>query len=225
MSRINNNSRSINIAAPITPCCKVCKDAGKPESEYSSHWVKDKEGKVICPYIKGLNCNYCMNYGNASQASGHTPKYCKFLKKNTENNEKKKIPLPTPPQSKHRPGNKFAVFDDSDSDSGEDCVLVVPQEVVDLYPVLSAKVKATSKSVSVKFNISYAEKLATLVVPTPTPKPLPSLMVPDDNVAQISEDDGEYSPNKKKWDMAAFMNRTKTLKSKSWADASDSDSD
>ena len=83
MSRINNNSRSINTASQITPCCKVCKDAGKPESEYTSHWVKDKEGKVICPYIKGLNCNYCMNYGNASQAAGHTPKYCKFLKKNT----------------------------------------------------------------------------------------------------------------------------------------------
>ena len=221
MSRINNNSRSINTVAQITPCCKVCKDAGKPESEYSSHWVKDKEGKVICPYIKGLNCNYCMNYGNASQAAGHTPKYCKFLKKNTEKNEKKNIPLPTPPQSKHRPGNKFAVFDDSDSDSGEDCVLVVPQEVVDMYPVLSAKVKATSKSVSVKFNISYAEKLATVVVPTPTPKPLPALIVPDNNVAQISENE-EDGPT---WSMAEFMNRTKKLKSKSWADATDSDSD
>ena len=221
MSRINNNSRSINTASQITPCCKVCKDAGKPESEYTSHWVKDKEGKVICPYIKGLNCNYCMNYGNASQAAGHTPKYCKFLKKNTENNEKKKEPLPTPKSSKYRPGNKFAVFDDSDSDGGEDCVLVVSQEVVDMYPVLSTKVKATSKSVSVKFNISYAEKLATVAV---QPKPLPALIVPTDNVAQISEDE-EDSPNKKTLKMADFINRNKHLKSKSWADATDSDSD
>ena len=30
--------------------CKVCKDAGKTETEYTSHYVKDKSGKVICPH-------------------------------------------------------------------------------------------------------------------------------------------------------------------------------
>ena len=28
------------------PYCKVCHDAGKTESEYTSHWVKDLTGKL-----------------------------------------------------------------------------------------------------------------------------------------------------------------------------------
>ena len=205
MSRNNNNNNgSINNSASITPCCKVCKDAGKPESEYSSHWVKNKEGKVICPYIKGLNCNYCMNYGNASQATGHTPKYCQFLKKNTE---KKSLPLPTPPPSKQKSVksvNKFAVFDDSDS--GEDNDVVPQEKVVDLYPVLSGKIKATTKSISVKFSISYAEKLATVV-----PK--------SDTTVSMSQDEEPITPQK----MSAFINSQKYNKHTSWADASDSE--
>jgi hypothetical protein len=58
--------------------CKVCKDAGKTEKEYSSHFVKDKkgpDGKVICPLLLSIECRYC------KKKVGHTVKNCPILKK------------------------------------------------------------------------------------------------------------------------------------------------
>ena len=52
--------------------CKVCKDAGKNETEYTSHWVRDApgpNGKVVCPTLLSQKCKYCRKYG-------HTPKHC-----------------------------------------------------------------------------------------------------------------------------------------------------
>lgn len=59
-----------------TPFCPVCKKAGKPESEYTSHFVKDKpgnDGVVVCPHLLGQKCGYCKKLG-------HTPKFCPKLK-------------------------------------------------------------------------------------------------------------------------------------------------
>lgn len=56
--------------------CKVCYDAGKPEWEYTSHYVKDQpgpNGKVVCPVILNIECNYC-------HEKGHTPSHCPKLK-------------------------------------------------------------------------------------------------------------------------------------------------
>lgn len=59
--------------------CKVCKDAGKTETEYTSHFVKDKTGKINCPTLLNQACRYC-------RQTGHTVKFCETLKLN----EKKK---------------------------------------------------------------------------------------------------------------------------------------
>lgn len=64
------------------PCCKVCKDAGKSESEYGSHWPKDSAGKTVCPTLLAQDCRYC---GEA----GHTVKYCKVLERDNANKEKR----------------------------------------------------------------------------------------------------------------------------------------
>jgi hypothetical protein len=67
-NRRNNNAR--------TPFCKVCLDAGKPKSEYTSHYVKDRpgpHGKVCCPYLLSLVCRYC-------HKTGHTPNHCSEVK-------------------------------------------------------------------------------------------------------------------------------------------------
>ena len=59
--------------------CPVCKDAGKPEKEYTSHFVRDKpgpDGKTICPLLLSLNCRKCGK-------KGHTFKYCKVNVKET----------------------------------------------------------------------------------------------------------------------------------------------
>lgn len=49
--------------------CKVCMDAGKSKSVYSSHWVKDNNGKVVCPTLLSVKCSRCSHMG-------HTVKFC-----------------------------------------------------------------------------------------------------------------------------------------------------
>ncbi len=65
----NNNSKS---ATAATPFCKVCRDAGKTEKEYTSHFVKDQpgpNGKVVCPTLLNQACRIC-------NKTGHTSSYC-----------------------------------------------------------------------------------------------------------------------------------------------------
>jgi flagellar biosynthesis GTPase FlhF len=50
----------------------VCFDAGRPEKEYTSHYVKDQpgpNGKVICPTLLNQACRIC-------NKTGHTSSYC-----------------------------------------------------------------------------------------------------------------------------------------------------
>lgn len=63
------------------PYCKVCHDAGKPESEYTSHWVKDLTGKTTCPTLLNTECRYCYK-------RGHTAKFCDVLAKNNKGKER-----------------------------------------------------------------------------------------------------------------------------------------
>ena len=56
------------------PFCKFCKDSGKSQREFTSHYPKDKpgkEGKVICPTILNNDCRYCHEKGHAKS---HCPK-------------------------------------------------------------------------------------------------------------------------------------------------------
>jgi hypothetical protein len=49
--------------------CKVCKDAGKEESVYTGHNIRNERNKVVCPLLLSQSCFKCT-------ALGHTPKYC-----------------------------------------------------------------------------------------------------------------------------------------------------
>lgn len=69
----NNNNRTVK------KYCKICFDAGKPETEYTNHYVRESKntnGKfittVVCPTLLALNCRYC-------HQKGHTVKYCSEL--------------------------------------------------------------------------------------------------------------------------------------------------
>ena len=65
--------------------CKVCFDAGKHESIYKSHYVKDKVGSnglVVCPTLLNQKCRYC-------HEKGHTIKFCKVLQNKEKYNKKK----------------------------------------------------------------------------------------------------------------------------------------
>ena len=71
MSSSRTTRNTTAVAAP-TPYCKVCRDAGKPASEYTSHFVKDQpgpEGKIVCPTLLNQACRICHN-------TGHTSSYC-----------------------------------------------------------------------------------------------------------------------------------------------------
>ena len=67
-----NSSSSSSSSSRSTPFCKVCKDAGWSEVEYTSHFVKDQpgpSGKVVCPTLLNQACRIC-------HAKGHTSSYC-----------------------------------------------------------------------------------------------------------------------------------------------------
>ena len=64
--------------------CKVCHDAGKTESEYTSHYVRSStgtDGVVVCPTLLAMNCRYC-------GTGGHTVKFCKELEKKKKAEER-----------------------------------------------------------------------------------------------------------------------------------------
>ena len=72
MSSNNNTGSNSN----NKPFCKVCKDAGCSESQYTSHFVKDQpgpNGKVVCPTLLNQSCRIC-------NQTGHTSSYCKQYK-------------------------------------------------------------------------------------------------------------------------------------------------
>jgi len=81
MSRNNNNNKNSTKTDTKTDTkkyCKVCHDAGKSETEYLSHFIResrDPNSKIVCPTLLSLECRYCSN-------KGHTIKYCKILEKN-----------------------------------------------------------------------------------------------------------------------------------------------
>jgi hypothetical protein len=74
---------SRNTAASVSatkPYCKVCYDAGRPEQEYTSHFVKDQpgpNGKVICPTLLNQSCRIC-------NKTGHTSSYCPQYRRREE---------------------------------------------------------------------------------------------------------------------------------------------
>jgi hypothetical protein len=96
------------------PYCKVCHDAGKPESEYANHWVKDLNGKTTCPTLLNTECRYCFK-------RGHTAKFCSALAKNNIQNKNNLVKNNKPtiqnkPIIQKKPTNGFAVLCNDDDE-------------------------------------------------------------------------------------------------------------
>jgi hypothetical protein len=129
------------------PYCKVCFDAGKPDSEYTSHWVRslpDRNGKsnVTCPTLLNTECRYCYKFG-------HTAKFCPTIKQQEKEREKAgrrakatEVNKTKPTVQEKKSGSSFAALMDSDSEEEETPVKVskVSKPVED-YPVLCSQVK------------------------------------------------------------------------------------
>ena len=113
MSRNTKNSS-------VSPFCKVCQDAGKPETEYRSHFTResrDIKSKTVCPTLLALECRYCFK-------NGHTVKYCDVLKRNKQQQTRKEevetrnIQNNNKSVQKGKSNNKYICLD-MDSDEGD----------------------------------------------------------------------------------------------------------
>ena len=63
-----SSSSSSSSLPKVLRYCKVCYSAGKSESEYKSHNIREN-GVVVCPTLLSTRCHRCGE-------QGHTPKYC-----------------------------------------------------------------------------------------------------------------------------------------------------
>ena len=112
-------------------CCKVCRDAGKPELVYTSHYVNDsRNGVIVCPTLLATVCRYC-------KQNGHTVKYCASVKNNkpiaksqpvvrTEEPKEKKVQL----EVNTRVNRYGTLSDDSDDDQEDATLLPFPKPPV-----------------------------------------------------------------------------------------------
>jgi hypothetical protein len=139
-----------------TPCCAVCKAAGKSEAVITSHWPKDAEGKTICPTLLAQECRYCHKFG-------HTTKYCDTLaqveadrlchekhQKNVhlyDQRVAKNWAAPVQQVQQQRPASRgqFAVFDD---DSDDELVLTTK--------TINAASKPLSKTAAKRIALEHA---------------------------------------------------------------------
>jgi hypothetical protein len=144
-----------NESAPVTarkPFCKVCHDAGKPESEYTSHYVKSLPDKrtgicnVICPTLLNTECRFCYEYG-------HTTKFCPVLA--NKEKSKKKIAREEERRNREKPiqqitpkntGGGFSALLDLDSDDEEK--VITPKKIED-FPALGEPSKRVQSYASV----------------------------------------------------------------------------
>ena len=182
--------------------CKVCKDAGKPESVYTSHWVRetpDIRSKVVCPTLLALECRYC-------HANNHTVKYCPVLKKQAQDQEQSKPKTHTKMPTIGKPV-RSNIFMCLDSDSEEDEVKVKKEEQ---FPALSLSAPAPVWGVkNYATAVSQTVQLAPVVKALEDTRPLPE---------QISTSPPEYKS-------VPWATSVQQIAMTSWADDCSSDED
>jgi hypothetical protein len=108
----------LNSNIPKKPFCKVCQDAGKPESEYTNHYVRslpDQNGntKVTCPTLNNTECRYCYKLG-------HTTKFCPVISEKSnryKRDDTKKLQKPIEKAPQKKPNTSFDLLSiDSDNE-------------------------------------------------------------------------------------------------------------
>jgi hypothetical protein len=207
---------SRNVQATKKPYCKVCFDAGKPESEYTSHWVRslpDRNGKstVTCPTLLDTECRYCYKFG-------HTAKFCPAIKQQEKERERaKKVEAAEktkPKVQEKKSASVFAALMDSDSDD-EEKVSKKVSKPVENYPVLCApvkKVEVEKKEVKTGWAAIAAKPAEVKKAVEPT-KPTGLVMLSDYIKPEPKVEEKKPAP---------WVAKTPVV-TKSWADWSDSE--
>ena len=199
----NSNNKQVN-----KPFCKVCHDAGKPESVYTGHFVRSApgpNGKVVCPTLLSLECRYCYQ-------SGHTVKFCSVLKEKpnyqsrAQENQSVVQTRPTQKKQEIKPTNAFAALDVSDEESDEETkvsAIVIKEEFPALGGAKSSVQEATKPAA-----FSYAKALATEIPRPLVARPLPKIVTKcrwaDAESSDEEEDDEDEVKNKVYEDNSAW---------------------
>jgi len=169
MSRQSNTSRSNKVAPAPKPYCAHCFNLGKPESAYTSHFIRstpDPKSPVVCPELLSTECRYCFK-------TGHTTGKCPVLaeRKVAEEREAKqkerdaRLKQQQEQQQKQTAvkkqatKGKFAALESSEDDSEDEMTLkvtakvsnkkmptksVVVETFEEKFPALPTKPKASS---------------------------------------------------------------------------------
>jgi hypothetical protein len=221
----------------VKPYCKVCQDAGKSESEYTSHFVKSEPGPngiVVCPTLLGQSCRFCSK-------KGHTPKECPALKAK-EQAVKSKAPekkcAEKVPQKK--PSNLFASLSFSDSEDEkkpkkkmkvssikpvEQKQMPVPvkkEEPKGDFPALSS-VRKTPKDVFPAMRVAVDTKISAANMLTGYAE-MAAKIAPKVEAKEYKTPTKEMKVTQEpKNIMQIYKEKKMEFKSKNWADWSDSD--
>jgi hypothetical protein len=121
--------------------CKLCHDAGKSESVYRSHSVRDRNGKTMCPYLLSLTCRRC-------NGKGHTQSHCSAPIV-YETPFRRPVVAPKKPRKKTLSANRFADLECLSSD-----------EETEITPVLSTIETTKNDSASSNEPVFWSKKSA-----------------------------------------------------------------
>jgi hypothetical protein len=164
-----------NRTTPSIRQCKVCIDAGKTPEEYTSHWVKDRSGTVVCPTLLNQKCLMCGNFG-------HTSSYCTQLQygESTHATTSRQYSRPPPgaelfvanPKPIARPisSNKYALLAIIEQEQEEQEEQVVEQSK--LFPPLEKKpdiTRPTANNIASANNTALGTWASRINAPPPPP--------------------------------------------------------
>lgn len=224
MSKFINNAKK--------PFCKVCFDAKKPESEYTSHRVRslpDMNGKTIvtCPVLAATECRYCYQFG-------HTTKFCTVLEENKKKADKAKsaaikeqraaeraaaAPQQATAKADLKYAGKFAGLEEDDEPEVVEPVAVELAIKQAEFPTLGQKKEVRFAAVSQSNWAAMAAKPAA--PPKPAPVKMNTTVLPSrtwDLEESDSEDDEEMyhalptkAEEKDEWDDLPIISRSYSI--------------
>ena len=230
----NNNKKFV----AKKPFCKVCHDAGKTESEYTSHFVRsrpDMNGntKVTCPILSATECRYCYELG-------HTTKFCPILEENNKRSKKEKSvtiqyqkaeqraasrTVPEPVVEKKYSG-AFAAFGD-ESDEEKPVPKVALPVPVDEFPALFGSKTALAKGSTdgLKSSVSWAAMAEKPAAPVLKPILKPVIKNTPQIASKSWADDSDSEEEEEEFQSAPLVRTASVYNAPCYARASVDDDD
>ena len=183
------------------PYCKVCHDAGKPEKEYTSHYVRslpDRNGKTIvtCPILLSTTCNHCGEIG-------HTTKFCHNRKNNIKNYKrdeyntihKKQDDIKTPI---NKPSTIYNVLMESDE---EEVITRITRKPVAVNDIISKPINGNVVSwATIASKPAPAEKIKSPIIVKRKPFVKPEYVPPQKTWVEWTDSDDDYVNEEEKED-------------------------